>query len=198
MKHFNPGCIDWQATIMSYFLMPQFGSPCNPGYTMGKPLSQSIFSHRSSDLHATQGIRWASHCHNLFSHAAVQISMQPGVYHGQATITIYFLMPQFGSPCNLGYTMGKPLSQSIFSCHSLDPHATRGIPWASHYHNLFSHATVRIPMQPRVYHGQATITIYFLKPQFRSPYNPGYTMGKPLSQSIFSRRSLDLHSTQGI
>src|SRR5882762_1364718 len=198
MKHFNPGCIDWQATIMSYFLMPQFGFPCNPGYTMGKPLLQSIFSHHSSDLHATWGIRCASHYHNLFSHTAVRISMQPGVYDGQATITIYFLTPQFGSPCNPGYTMCKPLSQSIFSRRSSDLHATRGIRWASHYHNLFSHATVRISMQPRVYDGQATITIYFLTPQFRSPCNPGYTMGKPLSQSIFSHCSSDLHATQGI
>src|SRR5882762_2386626 len=195
MKHFNLGCIDWQATIMSYFLMPQFGSPCNPGYTMGKPLSQSIFSHRSLDLHATRGIRWASHCHNLFSHTAVRISMQPRVYDGQATVTIYFLTPQFRSPCNPGYTMGKPLSQSIFSCRSSDLHATWGIQWASHCHNLFSHATVRISMQPGVYDGQATVTIYFLTPQFRSPCNPGYTMGKPLSQSIFSRRSLDFCET---
>src|SRR5882762_1435570 len=138
--HFNPGYIDWQAIIMSYFLTPQFRSPCNLGYMMCKPLSQSIFSRRSSDLHATQGIRWASHYHNLFSHAAVQISMQPRVYNVQATITIYFLTPQFGSPCNLGYMMGKPLSQSIFSRCSLNLHATRGIQWSSHYHNLFSHA----------------------------------------------------------
>src|SRR5882762_5258689 len=194
----QPGVYDVQATITIYFLTPQFRSPCNPGYTMGKPLSQSIFSRCSSDLHATRGIRWASHCHNLFSHAAVRISMQPRVYDGQATITIYFLTPQFGSPCNLGYTMGKPLSQSIFSCRSSDLHATRGIRWASHYHNLISHATVRISMQPRVYDGQATITIYFLTLQFRSLCNPGYTMGKPLSQSIFSHCSLDFCETWGI
>src|SRR5882762_718719 len=194
----QPGVYDGQATVTIYFLTPQFGSPCNPGYTMGKPLSQSIFSRRSLDLHATQGIQWASHCHNLFSHATVWISMQPGVYDGQATVTIYFLTPQFGSPCNPGYTMGKPLSQSIFSRRSLDLHATRGIRWASHCHNLFSHATVWISMQPGVYDGQATVTIYFLMPQFRSPCNPGYTMGKPLSQSIFSRRSSDLHATRGI
>src|SRR5882762_3009786 len=106
--------------------------------------------------------------------------MQPGVYDGQAIIMIYFLTPQFRSPCNLGYTMGKPLSQSIFSRHSLDLHATQGIQWASHYHNLFSHAAVQISMQPRVYDGQATITIYFLTLQFCSPCNPGYTTGKPL------------------
>src|SRR5882762_5495242 len=147
----QPGVYDGQATVTIYFLTLQFGSPCNPGYTMGKPLSQSIFSRHSSDLHATRGIPWASHYHNLFSHAAVQISMQPGVYDGQATITIYFLMPQFGSPCNPGYMMGKQLSQCIFSCCSSDLHATQGIQWTSHYHNLFSHTTVWISMQPGVY-----------------------------------------------
>src|SRR5882762_2659684 len=125
--HFNPGYIDWQAIIMSYFLTLQFRSPCNPGYTMCKPLSQSIFSHHSSDLHATGGIQWASHYHNLFSHATVRISMQPRVYDGQATITIYFLTPQFGSPCNPGYTMGKPLSQPNFSHCSFALHATQNI-----------------------------------------------------------------------
>src|SRR5882762_4214435 len=115
---------------------------------MDKPLSQAIFSHHSSDLHATQGIQWTSHYYNPFSHAAVQLSMQPGVYNGQATITIYFLMPQFGSPCNLGYMMGKPLSQSMFSCCSSVLYATWGVWWAHHYHELFSQDTVWIPVKP--------------------------------------------------
>src|SRR5882762_3100080 len=164
--HFNPGYIDWQAIIMSYFLTPQFGSPCNPGYMMCKPLSQSIFSHRSSDLHATRGIRWASHYHNLFSHTAIRISMQPGVYDGQATITIYFLTPQFGSPCNLGYMMGKPLSQSIFSHYSSVLYATWGVWWAHYYHEVFSHTAVLLSMQLRIYDRQATIVSCFLRPQF--------------------------------
>src|SRR5882762_1112416 len=106
----QPRVHDGQTTITSYFLTPQLGSPCNPGYTMDKPLLQSIFSCCSSALHSTWGIQWASHYHNLFSHATVRISMQPGVYDGQATITIYVLMLQLSSLCNLGCMVGTPLS----------------------------------------------------------------------------------------
>ena len=104
--------IEFPCILISYQFLDELSHEMffNPGYMTGKPLSSSRFSHCYSDLHATWGIRQASHYHDQDSHAAIRISMQPGVYDRQATIMINIPTPLFRSPCNPGYTTGKPLS----------------------------------------------------------------------------------------